>query len=203
MSLLLLQLACAQAGAPVPEDTANTTPTEDTATTDLAPDVGSLVISEVMFDPDAVDGDLGEYVELYNASGRDLDLEGLVLADGDGEGVTVSGALLVPAGQYVVLGASTNVDANGGFTAAYAWDAGTVKLSNEADRLTLSLEALQIDQFAYDVEAWNVDEGEAVGVDPSRLDAASNDVLESWCPQRSEFGQGDRGTPGRANDACD
>jgi hypothetical protein len=203
MNLLLLQLACAQAGAPAPTDSTNTAAAADTSTGDIGPDVGSVVISEVMFDPDAVDGDLGEYVELYNASGRDLDLQGLLLADGDGDGVTVSSSLPLAAGQYLVFGASTNVDVNGGLAAAYAWDAGAVKLSNDADSVTLSVGSLQIDTFTYTVEFWNVEEGEALGVDPARMDATSNDAPDSWCPQRSEFGQGDRGTPGRANDACD
>lgn len=204
MIVLFFALACSRNGATDPEDsaadTAGDTDTADTGAAAIA--VGELVVTEVMYDPAAVDGDFGEYVELYNASGRTLDLAGLTLEDDDGDGMTVSGSLSVAANAYVVFGASANTAANGGFDADYAWEAGSVKLGNEGDSAIVSLGGTVIDEVTWLEETSPGGEGEAIGLDPRKLDAGSNDSMDNWCGQDSTFGDGDEGTPGAANDAC-
>ncbi len=200
---LLFSLACSRNGATdTAGDSAGLDDSDDSGDAGATLAVGELVITEVMYDPAQVDGDFGEYVELYNAAGRTLDLAGVTVADDDGTGSTISGALSVAAGGYVVLAGSANQSANGGFEADYAWEAGAVKLGNEGDTVQIFVGDTLVDEMSWLEENTPGEEGEAIGLDPGKLDAGSNDDIDNWCGQDSTFGMGDQGTPGAANDAC-
>jgi hypothetical protein len=60
---------------------------------------------------------------------------------------------------------------------------------------------MDIDGLRYD-GTW-YESGIAIGVDPTLLDATSNDDRASWCAQVSVVsGGGEPGTPGLPNDPC-
>lgn len=164
---------------------------------------GELVISELMPDPYAVDGDFGEYVEVQSIAERELDLEGLTLQDDDGDGFTVTGALVLPVGGRLVFGASDNVGVNGGVPVDYAYDIESFKLGNEGDTIAVLRGTIPIDSVAYEEVSWGLAEGFALNLDPASLDPVANDGLERWCLATSTYGDGDRGTPGAANDPCE
>ncbi len=71
---------------------------------------GELVITEIMQAPQAVDGDFGEWIEIHNRSGLDVDLRGLSLLDDTGDGVDIEVSVVVPVGGYAVLAASPGFD---------------------------------------------------------------------------------------------
>lgn len=200
MNVLLLALACSQLGSEQPTDTADVVDTEDTTANGI--DTGDLVVTELMYDPAAVDGDFGEYIELYNASADTLELTGLSVEDGDGDGTTVTEALSVSAGGYVLLGASANTSANGGFEPDHVWATDSVKLGNDGDTVTVKFADTVIDEVIWLEETTPGAEGAAIGLNPAKLDAASNDEMGNWCAQTSSYGEGDLGTPGAANDSC-
>ena len=62
------------------------------------PAAGELLISEIMYNPEGVRDDLGEWVEIYNPQGDSLDLDGCTIGDraftSDIENV------VIPGGQY-------------------------------------------------------------------------------------------------------
>jgi hypothetical protein len=70
-------------------------------TDDLTPRGGDLVVSEVMFTSEDCPGPDGQFIELYNASGRDLDLEGVLISGAAGN-VTLPPSLLLPGAWYVL-----------------------------------------------------------------------------------------------------
>lgn len=74
---------------------------------------GDLVLTEIMVNPTRVGDTLGEWVEVYNPGAWDIDLSGWRLAGSDGNTVTVSGTLVVPAGGYTVLGVDADTGRNG------------------------------------------------------------------------------------------
>jgi hypothetical protein len=70
--------------------------------------------------------------------------------------------------------------------------------------LALYLGGTLLDELTYAGSSpWPADHaGTAIQLDPTLLDATSNDDGANWCHAISTFGSGDLGTPGAANDPC-
>ena len=200
MIQLLSLLACSMAGQ---WDKSGTEPVADDTATDSMDDTSSadatLVISELMKDPDAVSDDFGEWFELTNI-GSDIDLNGLEVQDADGNGFVVNGALAMPSGSALLFAVSADAAANGGVTPDYVYDVADLKLSNEGGSITLVLGGRAVDTVAWD--SLPAVKGHAIALDPSALDPVANDLVASWCAAGSAYGDGDFGTPGAANESC-
>jgi hypothetical protein len=102
----------------------------------------------------------------------------------------VRSSVVVPAGGYAVLGRSTDITRNGGAPVAYAYGNSFV-LSNNTDRIILRD---RYDQLVDEVR-WAKGDGwpRPNGASVARVDAG-------WCVSGPQFGFGDLGTPGVAND---
>ena len=79
-----------------------------------APTVGDLVITEIMADSGAVEDLLGEWVEILNVSGKDLDLSACVLKDAGRNKFEIPDGTVVLAGDTIVFGRTSDTSANGG-----------------------------------------------------------------------------------------
>jgi hypothetical protein len=167
------------------------------AVTDLV--AGDLVITEYIANPAAVSDSLGEWFEVYNASGSDVDLEGLVLYDLGTDSHTVAGSLVVGAGELVVFGNNADSSTNGGVTVDYEYGSSWY-LSNSSDEIVLNNGVIDIDDVIYD-GSFPGSAGVAAQLSSDALDATSNDDPGNWCDATSSYG-GDLGTPGAANEAC-
>ena len=163
---------------------------------------GDLVVTEVMQNPNAVADSSGEWFEVYNDSGSAVDLSGLVVKDTGTNTFTVSGALVVAAGGYVVFGKDSNTAVNGGVTVDYAF--GTkMDLGNGSDSVYLTYGSTTIDAVVWDNGATFPDPtGYSMSLDPDARDTSSNDTGSNWCEASSTYGDGDYGTPGADNDEC-
>lgn len=162
---------------------------------DTCPDVapGDLVVTEVRSDDDATNG---SWVELFNASGRSLALEGLKVRfrkkDGSGEfPALVRRPLTVAAGDYVVLGRyfdnqrPAHVDY--GFLDDYEgqWlGAAAVDVEACGERIDLA---------QYDV----LPEEGTFSFGGTPPDAVTNDDSRNWCTDPTPDG-----TPGAENTPC-
>lgn len=154
---------------------------------------GDLVFIEMMV-RSKTDTDLGEWVELYNASGGLLELEGCILRDDDGDTHTIAGSVLVAAGGTVILGKSDDF-----FTADYIYT--DFHLANGPDEVVLECGGTEIDRVNYD-DAWYA-LATSTQLDPGYYDALSNDFLANWCPGTTDYCPcGKKGTPGTANLEC-
>ncbi|MFH1679431.1 MAG: lamin tail domain-containing protein [Candidatus Eisenbacteria bacterium] len=161
---------------------------------------GDVVITEIMQNPDAVSDTYGEWIELYNTTGTAIDIDGWTIGDGETEEHTTDagGALLIPAGGFLVLGRNDDPAVNGGYTCDYKYSG--VTLNNGADRVVIRDGSATIDSVAYDDGATFPD---PAGASMECLDPASdNNDGANWeeCVV-STYGAGDYGTPGAANDA--
>ena len=172
---------------------------------------GDLVITEIFADHaasgDGTGADLGkEWFEVYNASGRDLDLGGLSLvhsrADGSGGKEHVLADVSLPAGGYLVLGnvAADLIAAPVGY--GYGPDLGDLHNSG-GGQLAIACGAAAIDTAVYG----DSDAGRSMELDGGAApDATINDEAARWCAAdpaaATEFEPGNFGTPGAANDAC-
>jgi hypothetical protein len=173
---------------------------------------GDLVITEIMVAPLAVRDPFGEWIELYNASGGPLNLEGLEfrLRDFPLQGFTIGESLVVANGEFVVLGNNANVSTNGGIPVDYEYS--TYALSNAGDQILIySLGGQQGGGFVIDEADWpsyttqtqTIIPGRAGNLDPGSFDADSNDgEFFAWCAATTLLPGGDYGTPGSTNIDC-
>ena len=158
---------------------------------------GDLVITEIMPNPDAVNDSVGEYFEIYNASGLEVDVNGLELAD-NASSDTVSETVVVAADGYLVFAINGDSTINGGIDADFDWSGPA--LSNSGDIITLTYGSVTFDEVDY--SGWSVSAGISLSIDPAYMDMDANDYGPHWCEASSTYGDGDSGTPGDANDDC-
>ncbi len=174
--------------------------------------VGDIVISEMLMDARAVSDEHGEWFELYNASERDIDLQGWSFSDSGGT-VVVDQSVLIPAGGLALFAVDDDPERNGGLPEVdWVFDYDTMHLNNAGDELHIAAGGTVIDELSYEPVPWQVTEGASLSLDPGFLDAELNDSQVPWCvsAQESEFdysgsGGGDYGTPGEMNpegDCC-
>ena len=162
---------------------------------------GDLVVSEVMQNPRAVADADGEWFELLNASPRVLDLDGLEVSDLGSNAFTVVGPLHVGPGERVVFGSSADRSENGDVAVDYVWS--DFALGNADDEVVLRYDGALLDSVAWDGgPAFPDPDGAAMQLSSDAEDAVRNDLGASWCEPTLTYGDGDRGTPGFANEAC-
>jgi hypothetical protein len=163
---------------------------------------GDLVITEIMTDPQLVDGDFGEWFEVQNLHNDDIQLQGLTVSDDSGDAFEIAGSLVVPAGGVVVLGSFVDPEVNGGTPIDYEWrwDFG---LANSGDTVRLSYGTVELDVVAYDNGHSFPDlSGASLSLDAGSLDAEANDDGSNWCAATTPYNEGDLGTPGVPNPVC-
>jgi hypothetical protein len=175
------------------------------ASTEILPLEGDLVITEFLPNPDHVADVAGEWVEIYNGSSLEIDLQGFELHDDTGDSHVIGESLLLPPGTRVVLARNSDFVTNGGVFAAYEYS--NFSLGNGADSIVLSFGPVEIDRFDYDMTMYSGGlPGHALGLNlPSGPpDALLNDDPNNWCLAGNPIaGPGtDFGTPGGANDGC-
>ncbi len=166
----------------------------------LAADPGDVVINEIMQNPSAVGDTDGEWFELYNPTGSDIDIEGWTIADlGTDSHVIANGCpLVLPAVGYLVLGPNADTSVNGGAPVDYAYGSGWY-LGNSDDEVILYDDSLvEIDRVEYDGGTTFPDPtGASMALKDPALD---NNAGENWCIAVTAYGSGDLGTPGGEND---
>jgi hypothetical protein len=118
-----------------------------------------LVINEVMANAAGLTLDtngIGDWVEIYNAGTRPVDLENLVVADSAASGRRpyhrIASSVVVPSGGYVVLGNTTNTTSNGGVSVDYAYG-NSVSLAQSLDAFKIArvygTDTLTLDRTQY------------------------------------------------------
>jgi hypothetical protein len=162
---------------------------------DLVP--GDLVISEFMVGSMYFGEEL-QWFELYNATGEDVYLDGLQLELGE-YALTVWDTLVVPAGDHAVFATTDDPHITSGMTVDHAY--GWAWFGWEEGVITVRSETLLVDEVEWD-RRFPVNMGISTTLDPTLLDAVSNDSSSSWCDGKTAYGRGDLGTPGDPNDAC-
>ena len=169
----------------------------------VAPDVGDLLITEVMPSPDAVSDARGEWFEVLAT--RDVDLNGLGLDRASDNAnpnvVTASACLRLAAGERAVFARSSDPALNGGLppvTAGFSFSLITGSPASPGDVRILYGETV------LDAVTWTRStRGAARQLDPAIDDPDANDVETSWCNATVAYGDGDLGTPGAANTPCE
>lgn len=155
----------------------------------------SVVISELMKNPEALPDADGEWIELYNAGSTPFNLAGCTLTR-DTQKLALDGIDPIPAGGYLTL---ANGDAPG-FTPSVLYTG--VTLPNTGSFvLALSCSAQLIDQVVVDPSTTPNRAGHSLSLSHRALDASANDNASNWCEGLASY-DGDFGTPGAANPDC-
>jgi hypothetical protein len=171
--------------------------------TSFSQSVGDIVVTEFMNDSDAVSDTVGEWLELYNSTGSDIDLNGWTLKDDGSDSHTFTTSIIVSAGSYFVMGRGADSTVNGGVNLDHSYGDGVFTMANGADEIVLlSPSSVEIDRIVYGVGGFpDGGPGFSISLDPNQL-AGDNNLAANWCLSTSVFGAGDLGTPGVENDAC-
>ena len=163
--------------------------------------VGDLVITEIMWDPTKAADYRGEWIEIYNASGGSLNLNGLVINSTGNSGHTISNDVVVPADEQVLLNVRSSSAVNGGTNGDYTYNYAEVNFGKN-DSVSLVAGSTTVDSVTYTFSGYPVINGKSITLSPSTLSASSNDSASNWCEATSTYGDGDYGTPGNSNDVC-
>jgi len=166
---------------------------------------GDVFITETMNNPYQVPDPDGEWFEIYNDSGRDLILNGMVITSavsGDWHQVSSSDLLWLAPNEYFVFGINDTVMTNGGVTVDYQYS--DITLSNEDDDLILMMGDVVVDEVAWDNGATFPDpQGATMTLDPSAYGDLLNDAGASWCESSFPWATNtDDGSPGQDNEFC-
>jgi hypothetical protein len=164
----------------------------------VPPAIGDLVITEIMVDPSAVGDTLGEWFEVYVS--RDVDLNGLTIgrdpAAGPDRVLDAPTCLRATAGSYLVFARNDDPAMNGGLPRVdhlFGFN-----LVNSGGALFVGVGTTVLDSIA-----WSSSQaGTSRNLDPDYFDILLNDNIDYWCPGVDVYGDGDRGTPGAANQQC-
>jgi len=160
---------------------------------------GDIIINEVMMDPDGYPEE--EWIEIYNPTSTDFDLNGISFVSAGDTLFTISQSLIIPAQGFILIGKSMNTVINGGIVPDYIdtfslYDLGVIY---ELKNGTTILDEVNLWGF-------NVSRGTSANLDPRSADAINNDILTNWCLGTSIYGiggqTGNLGTPGSINDLC-
>lgn len=178
-------------------------PLDNQTTAGQCPPVGAAIFCEMMPNPGAVNDADGEYLEICNLTGEDLDLSGWEIRSGDTESHEIAGGGPVVLAAHGTLLAARSGDpaSNGGFVPDYVYT--KINLSNGADDLALWCGGTLLDAVAWDTAGdWIVSKGHALQLDPGGFNPVRNDSAAWWCPGFASFGDGDMGSPGTVNLPC-
>jgi len=166
------------------------------------PRVGVIVINEILYNPDQVPDDRGQWFELYNSGPAPIDLNEWTVKSG-GSTHTIgsgSGSTVVASDGYLVIGRQCSD--NGGAPVDYCFD-GTddVPLTPGGDLALLEEDG----ETLHDRVDWRSGggwppntAGSSISLQAPDLD---NNVGRNWCASPEPWGTAtDRGSPGGSND---
>ncbi len=167
-----------------------------------------LVINELMANPGGGITDAnGEWVELYNAGTREVNLLNMYVADSGSAWNAyhqISGSVVVPSGGYVVLGRNSNTVANGGVPVDYVMPSTTLFADGVGDAFRISKvfagDTIVIDNATYTSGAISAKLGISRELKNPNL-ANTNMDGTNWddATVGAVYGTGGRGTPKAQN----
>jgi len=173
---------------------------------DIQPDIppepdSPVVITEIMYDPDGIPDDKGEWVEIFNAGEDLLDLNGWRLEDGKGQMhiIQYGGPFNLQPGKFLVLGCNAVESSNGGVAVDYLYPYADFALGNTDDAVVLKdIWGKVVDTVQYDEGAgWPAAKGASLELFHPNMD---NTKPEFWKIAATPYGdQSNKGTPGAGN----
>jgi len=187
-------------------DTVTVNFTDAGASVPVDPGNGQLLITEIMYNPDAMNDSYGEWIEIYNNTAAPVNLKDLAIRKVGTTTTThqfATDVLIAPGGYSVIArtdSATAQVD--------YVWS--QLSLSNsEGDELIISTWGTDgTDGTVYccidfGAPGFNMNlSGQSLQLNPSVTDIEGARLGSNWCAGTQPYSTGDLGTPGTANNPC-
>jgi len=167
------------------------------------PDVGEVIFTEIMADPQSVPDADGEWFELYNTTDRELSLFSVIFRNQ--YTILDYDAVIQPNG-YIVFVSNTDPAVNGGIENGFYF--GGARLQNSVSASTAIPNLVRQDGVVIDVSFYgNATAGVARQLSLDKYNGTDNLIQGNWCtpPLDARYGPGgtgDRGTPGAPNRVC-
>jgi hypothetical protein len=165
-----------------------------------APAPGNLVINEILARPDFVLEALGEWFEVKNLTGDNLNLNGCSITDGASDSFTINTDTYVSPGGYLVLCVNSDFMTNGGLPCDYQWS--NFRLNNMADSIIIVCSGQEIDRVDYATTSdWPILQGASIAYNLPDSGDPDNNLPANWqdTPPEIDYGDGNAGTPGQQN----
>jgi len=142
--------------------------------------VGGVVITEVMIDPDACEDRAAEYIEIRNVGQQDIDLNTFALVNRAGTRAPIAAEHPIRPGETAMIGRGEwDTFCVGQWHPRNYFD-GALDLNNEAEQLSLvDAEGKVVDTTPLFTGSWIV-EGSSISLRPDAVEAWSNDALDAW-----------------------
>ncbi|MFO0746289.1 MAG: MopE-related protein [Myxococcota bacterium] len=172
---------------------------------------GTVIVTEIMRDPQATTDPVGEYFEVTNVGAQAVNLHSWVMKDLGIDNFTVTQNVVVAPGASAVFCHDADLS-NGGAACDFEYGAG-MQLANATndsgsnpivDEVILTLGGAEIDRVEYHKNGWPSVAGRAMSLDPAQYSRLGNDTAGNWCLTDTAYqlSGGDYGTPGRPNPSC-
>jgi hypothetical protein len=168
---------------------------------------GDIIITEFFADTAGAD-DYKEWFEIYNTTDHDIDITGWTIADNDTDSHTIGTTIpvIVLSKDYLVLGNSTSMSANGGTPVDYAYGT-NFTLGNSGDEIILLAGGTVIHSIGYGgykdtprAIMSNAGPSPTQGVATGMALDYCHGPVNSWALQTTTYGTlGNQGTPGAPN----
>ncbi len=170
-------------------------------TTDI-PEPGSVIISEIMYNPAAVSDADGEWFEIYNTGDKDININGWTIKDNDYDSHTIDngGDLFIAAGDYLILGINDDPSTNGGVDVDYRYSG--IAIANSADELVLIAGdgTTEIDRIEYDTDnGWPSTSGASIYFTGNSSQENNSSTYWEVSSEIWSGSYGDKGSPGFGN----
>lgn len=165
---------------------------------DIVPvELGDLVITEFHPNPDAVEDTAGEWFEVLVKGPGDLNGLEIGKAGAIADTLVAEDCISVTAGQYVVFAREAEATVNGGLPQVDALFG--MSLNNTGSDLFIGYGGAVWDAVTWTSSTAGRTRSLAVG----NFTVEANDDEGLWCDGVGAYGDGDQGTPGVENPACE
>ncbi|MEO8461045.1 MAG: lamin tail domain-containing protein [Dokdonella sp.] len=158
----------------------------------LQPVAGSVIVDEIMSNPELVADNVGEWFEFTNVSTQSVELNNCLIGNGTTQNTLPAHSL--SSGGYAVMARNLDTSTNGGVSAFASF---TFSLP-ASGTIILTCGSRSIDQVSWTSEL----AGHSRSLDPAHLDAIANDNPANWCFSTMLFNASDFGTPNFVNESC-
>lgn len=114
--------------------------------------VPDIIITEIMLNPSTSSDALGEYFEIYNNSGADVDINGWIIKDNGSNNHTINhgAALTITNGGFLILGKNRDLGTNGNVTVDYEITSGFTLTNTDDEIILQNTSGIEIDRVEYD-----------------------------------------------------
>ena len=174
----------------------------ETQTGEVEP--GDILITEIMYDPDALSDTEGEWFEIYNTTDHDINLQNLVIKCNDNYSHIITESINLAPDTYFVLARSETAT-----TASKYVYGSSIVLTNSSANLILAnygtdgSNGSEIAGVPYDEgNGFPAGTGASIQLNPLFYNVSDAKSGSSWCLSTVSFDTGDLGTPGAANTDC-